>query len=287
MNDDLRQLREATVIAAQFFRGELLRDTSGWPVEYLKEASVEQVLSADSDWKVGYAPDTRTSLVDHLAAENFSYSTMERAGLVNRTGEADVVDRFRDQLVLMARDTQLRPAGFVAIGSDGTIDIPGQAGVLHQPSNVLIGIEEQLDLLRGGATPVVVDHPIDAIAVSNISRQLDGRWAGIPVCGDAMSTAQVRMLRKFTLGDTALIIASGDEHRRKLTSSYLIDLARYYPKVRALSLPEAPSLIAAGEDGPEYLATVMSTTRPVMTYRIGATADVVHDPQPPDLGQDL
>ncbi|GAA3112649.1 DNA primase [Kribbella aluminosa] len=86
MNEDLRQLREATVIAAQFYRSELLQTTTGgWPLGYLKEAGVDQVLSADSEWKVGYAPDTLTSLVDHLAAENFSYSTMERAGLVIRT----------------------------------------------------------------------------------------------------------------------------------------------------------------------------------------------------------
>ncbi|MBP2351706.1 hypothetical protein JOF29_002789 [Kribbella aluminosa] len=146
-----------------------------------------------------------------------------------------------------------------------------------------------MDLLRGGAAPVIVDDPIDAIAISNVSRKLDGRWAGVPVCSDGLSTAQVRMLRKFSLGETALVIASGDDHRRKLTTGYLLDLARYYPQVLAVSLSHSPSVIAAAESGPEHLNAVMSTPRPIMTYRLGgaAAADLIHDPEPPGRGWEL
>lgn len=287
--EELRQLREANVIAAQFFRRELLLATDGWPVRSLKDVGLEHVLSADSAWQIGYAPDTRTSLVDHLAGENFTYTTMDRAGLVVRTGEADVVDRFRDQLVLVTRDAQLRPAGFIGIQPDGTTQPISPATVIHQPSNVLAGIDEQLDLLRDGATPVIVDHPFDAIAVSNASRQLGGQWAGIPVCADGLSTAQVRMLRKFSRGDTAIVVASGDEHRRKLTSAYLFDLARSYPQVMTVAMSHSLSLVAAQAEGPELLKEVLSTSSPSMTYRLGNSAkpDLLHDPEPPDHGPDL
>ena len=286
--EERRRSLEAVVSAAQFFRGELLRAT-GWPLEYLKEARIEQVLSVESAWKVGYAPDTLTSLVDHLAAENFAYSTMEGAGLVNRAGDADVTDRFRDQLVLVARDAQLHPTGFIGIGRDGRAQSLSPATAIHQPSNVLVGIAEQIDLLRDGAVPVIVDNPVDAIAVSSMSRATEGQWAGIPVFGAGLSTAQVRMLRKFSLGDTAIVIAHGDEHRQKLTTGYLFDLALYYDRVRAVVLPHSPSSIVSSEYGPQIMNDLLTTARPILTYRFGgaASANLAGDPEPPDRGPGL
>jgi hypothetical protein len=286
--EDRRQLLEANVIAAQYFRGELLWATGGWPLQYLKDEGIGHVLAPDSPWKIGYAPDTRTGLVDHLAAENFSYSTMECAGLVTRSGEAEVVDRFRSQLVLVARDAQLHPVGFVGIAEDGQTRTLSPATPIHQPSNVLVGIDEQLDLLRAGASPIIVDDPVEAIAVSTMSRALDGRWAGIPVCGDGLSTAQVRMLRKYSSSDTAVVVAAGDDYRRKLTTGYLLDLARSYDKVQALVLPASPSALAADPSGAHVMNDILVSTRPLLTYRFGAHAESVHhDPEPADRGPDL
>lgn len=287
--EERRRLLEANASAARFFRGELLRATGGWPLEYLKEARIEQVLSADSPWQVGYAPDSPTGLVDHLRFERFGYSTMERAGLATRAGDGNVVDRLRDQLVLVASDAQLHSTGFIGIGRDGQVESVSPATAIHQPSNVLVGVKEQLDLLRGGATPVIVDEPADAIAVSGMSRELDGRWAGIPVCGAGLSTAQARMLRKFSFGDTAIVIATGDEHRQKLTTGYLFDLALYYPRVRAVVLPHSPSVIAADGSGPQIMSDLLTTARPMLTYRFGSAADAqaIRDPEPPDHGPEL
>lgn len=287
--EERRQLFAATVSAGQFFRGELLRDPGGWPVEYLKESHVESVLSEDSAWRVGYAPDARTGLVDHLAAENFSYSTMERAGLVIRNGEADVVDRFRDQIVLLSRDSQLRPAGFVQIDPEEPARAVSPVTAIHQPSNVLVGVEEQIDLLRGGAIPVIVEEPVDAIAVSEMSRRSGGRWAGIPVCGDGLSTAQVRMVRKFSLSETAIVLAGGNQYQQKLTTGYLLDLAMHYPHVRAVVLPHRPSVIAASDHGPQFLNDVLTTARPILTYRFGSAAaeGLIRDSEPPDHGPGL
>ncbi|TDO44455.1 DNA primase-like protein [Kribbella sp. VKM Ac-2571] len=156
-SEERRRAFEAVVSASQFFRRELLRAT-GWPLEYVKESRIEQVLSEDSAWRVGFAPDTLTGLVDYLAAGGFAYSTMESAGLVRRVGQGDVMDRFRDQLVVVARDSKLHPTGFIGIGRDGRAQSLSPGTAIHQPSNVLFGIAEQLDLLREGAVPVIVDN---------------------------------------------------------------------------------------------------------------------------------
>ena len=149
----------ANAAAARFFRRELLRATGGWLAQYLKEAGIEHVLSTESTWKVGYAPDTWSNLVDHLESKGFSHATMVRAGLMRWTTDGDATDRYRDELILVARDHQMMSAGFIGIGPEGVARSLTPATAVHRPSNVLVGIEEQIDLLRGGAMPVIVDRP--------------------------------------------------------------------------------------------------------------------------------
>ncbi|MDX2971785.1 hypothetical protein [Kribbella solani] len=282
--EERRRLLEANASAARFFRQELLR-AGGWPVQYLKDAGVEQVLAAGSMWRVGYAPDTANGLVDHLRSEGFGSSAMVRAGLAMWV-DGELVDRHRDRLMLVARDAQLSAVGFVGVELGGKVQFLSTGMALHQASNVLVGIEEQLDLLRGGATPVLVDDPVDAIAVSEMSRRLEGQWAGIPVVGAGLSTAQARMLRKFTMGDKVVVLLHGDEHRQKLTSGYLLDLAVYYDQVRAVALSCSPRELVSFEAGPRALQELLTTTRPALTYRIGHAAAGV-EYEPPDRQLDL
>jgi hypothetical protein len=279
----------ANAAAARFFRRELLRATGGWPTEYLKESGIDHVLSMESTWKVGYAPDTWTSLVDHLKSQGFSHATMMRAGLMRWTADGDAIDRYRDELVLVARDHQMASAGFIGIGPEGTARSLTPATAVHRPSNVLVGIEEQIDLLRGGAMPVIVDHPVDAIAVSQMSRRLDGQWAGIPVCGDGLSTAQVRMLRKFSMTDTVAVMVSGDERSQKRAVGYIPDLMLHYDRVRAVALSGSAREFTSLDDAPARLHELLTTAPPTMSYRIGsrAAAQVSPDPEPPDRGLDL
>jgi hypothetical protein len=286
--EERRRLLEANASAARFFRRQLLQTADGWAAQYLKDAQIEQVLSIDSEWKVGYAPASATGLVDHLRAERFSDSTMVRAGLATRTDDGQVADRFRDQLVLLARTAQLIPGGFIGITRDGEARPLESDAVVHQYSNVLVGIEEQIDLLRAGAVPVIVDHPVDAIAVSTMSRQTDAQWAAIPVCGPALSTAQTRMLRKFTMGDQAIVILTGDAHRQKLTSAYLTDLAFHYYRLRAVILPCRPGLLVSADGGPQLMSELLAKTPPTLSFRLGVTAaDLIPDPEPPDRGPGL
>jgi DNA primase len=288
--EERRRLLEANASAARFFRRELLRATGGWPLRYLAVNGVEQVLSTDSKWKVGYAPDTWTSLVDHLRSEGFSYATMARAGLMRWTEGGDAVDRHRDRLMLVARDHRLSPVGFVGIGDDGQARSESPVTPIHRPSNVLVGIEEQLDLLGAGATPVIVDEPVDAIAVSTVGRSMAGQWAGIPVCGAGLSTAQARILRGVSSSEKVIVALSGDQTQRNQSAGYLLDLAFFFDRVRAVELPASPGTLALGDAGPQRLHEALSRARPLMTYRAsggGFAAAHVADPDPPDRGPGL
>lgn len=279
----------ANAAAARFFRRELLRATGGWPAQYLKEAGIEHVLSTESTWKVGYAPDTWSNLVDHLQSEGFSHATMVRAGLMRWTTDGDATDRYRDELILVARDHQMMSAGFIGIGPEGVARSLTPATAVHRPSNVLVGIEEQIDLLRGGAMPVIVDHPVDAIAVSEMSRRMDGQWAAFPVTGETLSTAQVRLLRKFSMSDSVAVVVSGDELSQRRAVGYIPDLMMQYDRVRAVALPGSVREFTSLDDAAGRLRELLTTEPPVMSYRVASRAAplVSPDPEPPDRGLDL
>jgi hypothetical protein len=114
--------------------------------------------------------------------------------------------------------------------------------MIHRPANVLVGIEEQRDLLDRGAVPVIVDEPMDAIAVSNTGLEMDAQWAGIPVCGGGLSTSQAKTLREFSVSDKVLVVLRGREAQRNQKASYLLDLAFFFDRVRSVSVPPGETL---------------------------------------------
>ncbi|MEV6273336.1 hypothetical protein AB0L64_39635 [Kribbella sp. NPDC051936] len=264
---------EANAAAARYFRWELLRATDGWPLEYLKAHGAESVLSTDSSWMVGYAPRTWSNLVDHLHKQGFGYGTLARAGLLTWNEHGDAVDQHRDKLMLIAHDRRLSPVGFVGIGSDGVARTASGLTAIHRPSNVLVGTAEQLDLLAGGAVPVIVDEPVDAIAISNVSMQTGGLWAGIPVCGGGLSTAQASMLRQFSTSDRVVVVLAGSEKERNQSAAYLLDLAFFFDRVRAVALPQGESLagMAQKDSGAVRVNELLLRSRPLMTYRVSGS----------------
>ncbi len=240
----------------------------GWHTEYLKARGAGSVLTIDTGWKVGYAPNTWTSLTDHLRAKGFSHGTLVKAGLVEWTATGDAVDRHRDRLMLVARDHKLSPVGFIGIGQDGRATSVSPVNVVHRPSNVLAGIEEQLDLLVGGAIPVIVDDPMDAIAVSALSREAGGQWAGIPVCDGGLSTAQARMVRRYSRSDKVIVVSSGSEIARHKTAGYAFDLAIFFDRVRAVEIPMGISAARVRGGAASQLRDLLSGSRPLITYKV-------------------
>ncbi|TCO41017.1 DNA primase-like protein [Kribbella antiqua] len=294
--EERRRLLEANVAASQFFRRELLRATGGWPLRYLTDQGAREVLSTESIWKIGYAPDSWTRLVDHLREQGFSYGTLVRAGLVEWTDEGEAVDRYRDQLMLVARDQRSAPVGFIGIGPDGQARSVTPTTAIHRPSNVLVGVDEQRVLLGDGAVPIIVDDPMDAIAISKVSRQARGRWAGIPVCGAGLSTAQARILSGASVTDTAVVVLSGGDAERRQTAGYLLDLAFFFDRVRVIGLPpgQTPASLYLTKNGPQQLREALETSRPLADYRSRRYVAVTRrlrtpdaDPDPPARGPGL
>jgi DNA primase len=228
-------LREANAEAANFYRQELLQTRAAWPATLLKEWGVEAVLDHDSVWQVGYAPDGGSRCIDHLQRIGFAPDTLMRAGLMSWTNDGRVVDRYRDQLVMVSRDQALDPVGFVGIDRHAEARLITPETPVHRPLEAVVGLLEQVAVLEAGATMVVVDHPFDAITIQQeVSHSGKENYVGVPLIGLSASQVQAQTLRQYSRINRIIVTASTELQpaERAIDSTY--HLAHAFDNVRLL-----------------------------------------------------
>jgi DNA primase catalytic core len=158
------------------------------------------MLNDDCPWRVGYAPGgpkVWTALTDDLYGRGWSDEQIIQAGLGTRSIRGSVVDRFHDRMVISAQDAEGRTVGFVGRRAPDCTNerspkyLNSPETPIYRKSEVLLGVAEEHELLRGGATPVVVEGALDAYAVTEAT---GGRCVGVAPSGTALTAAQVDIL---------------------------------------------------------------------------------------------
>jgi DNA primase len=180
-----------TLDAARFFAARL---AASWVPAYLAGRGFgEQALRP---WTVGYAPAGWRALVAYLRDLGYGDAVIQAAGLARRTRRGALVDFFRDRAMFGIRWPDGTLAGFTGRARPGG-DRPGPVylnsrttGLYHKGS-LLFGLYEGRRALAAGARPVLVEGPLDAIAVSAA-----GPYAGVSPCGTALTPAQVAQLAR-------------------------------------------------------------------------------------------
>ena len=173
--------------AATFFRRHVERS---WIPAYLRGRRLEAALGAP--WDAGRAPAGWTTLVTHLRRQGVDDETLLASGLAVRARTGNLIDTFRERLVLPLRDGDGQIIGFVGRAHpDASRRTPkylnSPATVLYSKGEHVFGLAESRELLGAGAVPVLVEGPLDAIAVTTA---MNGRGAGLALCGTALTTAQ-------------------------------------------------------------------------------------------------
>lgn len=190
------RLRAVHAEAAWFYRRRLNRS---WVPRYLHERGLDAAL--DAPWDAGRAPDGWTALVRHLRGQGVDDATLLAAGLARRARSGALVDTFRDRLVLPIRDDGGHVVGFVGRARPDVDDrspkapkyLNSRTSAVYAKGRHLFGIHQNLPALRRGAVPVLVEGPLDAVAVTVAC---GGRAVGIAVCGSILTEAHLRHLAR-------------------------------------------------------------------------------------------
>ena len=180
-----------TLAAARFFAARL---AASWVPGYLAGRGFgEQALRP---WTVGYAPAGWRALTAHLRDLGYADAAIQAAGLARRTRRGALVDFFRDRAMFGIRWPDGTLAGFTGRarpggGRPGPVYLNSRTTGLYRKGSLLFGLYEGRRALAAGARPVLVEGPLDAIAVSAA-----GPYAGVSPCGTALTPAQVALLAR-------------------------------------------------------------------------------------------
>jgi len=208
------RLLELNQQAAAFFTA-AYRDS--WAPAYLTDR-LGTDLSDDERFTTGYAPAGWTGLTDHLRDLGASDDEIVAAGLGSHASTGHVIDRFRDRIVFAIRGGD-EIHGWIgrrnpAHDGDGSHPVPkylntAETDLFTKGSN-LYGLTEGAAALAGGAAPVLVEGPLDALAVTLAG---DGEFVGIAPLGVAFTDAQADRLRPLIGADRPQIVVATDADR--------------------------------------------------------------------------
>ncbi len=134
-------------VAAAFYRGQLDQPGGAGPARWL----AEQGVPVDGRWTVGYAPDRPAGLVNELRRRGFTDVEILASGLAATGRGGQLVDRFRDRVMVGIRDHRDPAAplvGFVGYAAPGAgPDVPpvlqGPATAIYRPP--LVDLESASD----------------------------------------------------------------------------------------------------------------------------------------------
>jgi DNA primase len=264
--DDIQ--RRIQTEAAEFFANKLAG--SGVPRYLASRGLGTRELSR---WAVGYAPADWTTLTSYLRRHGFSEQDLEASGLCKRSSRGTLFDVFRDRAMFPIRTVGGQVLGFIGRAAPrASSDVPkylnSRETALYRKGHVLFGLHENHDALQTGAVPVIVEGPMDAIAVAHAG----DRYAGVAPCGTALTSDQVRLLVRTAPGADHVIMLFDADPAGQRAAIHAYDLLQHtIAQPLAVTLPD-------GHD-PASLAQVHGTAAlaNILASRAVPLADLVTD----------
>ena len=259
--------------AERFYQAQLRRS---WAPRYLASRGFDQTTLAH--WRVGYAPPGWTALLTHLRGLGHDDASIQAAGLARTSSRDNLIDHFRDRVMVAIHDERGRIVGFIGRArphADPRIPkyLNSPDSAVFKKGDVLFGLHEARDQLGLGATPVLAEGPFDAMAVTVGG---EGRYAGLAPCGTAFTQHQAEALaRAADLRDAGILVAlDGDRAGQKGAIKAYEILHPHTDKTNAVMLPPGrdPAEIFQ-HDGPAALCAALQLAEPLARVFIDAHID--------------
>jgi conjugative relaxase-like TrwC/TraI family protein len=175
-------------------------------------------LTSDPHIQPGYAPAGFTTLTTHLRRHGATNDELLAAGLAKTASTGKTIDTFRDRLILPIHhkgavvgfvgrrhpDTDHLQPGTDAATKAGPKYLNTGDTILYAKGGQLYGVAEYADRLAGGATPVLVEGPIDVLAVSLASPD----HVGVAPLGTSLTDTQADTLTPHLTSPRGVIVAA-------------------------------------------------------------------------------
>ncbi|HEV7345981.1 MAG TPA: DNA primase [Devosia sp.] len=231
-----KSLTDVMELATKYFEAALSHNIGARARGYLLERGVSA--QSQTRFRIGFAPDSRNGLKEHLAANGVSAQDMVETGLVtSREDDPLTYDRFRNRLMFPIMDFRGRVIAFG--GRALSADVP--AKYLNSPETELFSKRRTLyngqtarQAARDGNSVVVVEGYLDVIAA--VAAGFEGTVAPL---GTALTEEHLQLL--WQMSPDPVLCFDGDKAGQK-AAERAADLVMPHLKpgftVRIATLPE-------------------------------------------------
>lgn len=229
-------LTEVMELAAKYYEAALSHNIGARARGYLFDRGVSA--TSQTRFRIGFSPDSRNGLKEHLAANGVSAQAMLDAGLVtSRDDDPLTYDRFRNRVMFPITDFRGR---IIAFGGRAlSADVP--AKYLNSPETSLFSKRQTLyngqsarAAARDGATVIVVEGYLDVIAA--VAAGFEGTVAPL---GTALTEEHLQLL--WRMAEVPVLCFDGDKAGLK-AAERAMDLVLPHLKpgqtVKIATLPE-------------------------------------------------
>ncbi|WP_193176052.1 DNA primase [Oricola nitratireducens] len=188
-------LHDVMEMAVAFFEAQLQTSAGARARAYLRDRGLSG--QTQKKFRLGYAPDSRNALKEHLASKGASREQIEACGLVVFGDDIPVsFDRFRDRIMFPIEDARGR---IIAFGGRAlSPDVP--AKYLNSPEtelfhkgNILYNFRRAREAVRQAGTIVAVEGYMDVIALDQA-----GIANAVAPLGTALTESQLDLLWRVT-----------------------------------------------------------------------------------------
>jgi DNA primase catalytic core len=251
---------EINQMALSYFRSQF---PSSWGQTYLADR-FGQDLTDDVRVRPGQAPAGWSGLISHLRSRGVTGEEMTAAGVATVASTGRLIDRFRDRVMFpIIHNGEI--LGFVGRRHPDLNDTDrggpkylntADTALFHKGAQ-LFGANE-VDIAAGGV-PVIVEGPMDAVAVTLAS---GGRYIGVAPLGTSLTDEQASQLA--AIGKNPIVATDADIAGRVAAERDFWILAAHRLDPRFTPLPEdsdPADLLALS--GPAALTTVLDQARPL------------------------
>ena len=195
-------LAEAMEAAVRFFRLQLATARATEARGYLDRRGMSAPIR--DRFEIGYAPEARTALLDHLTEKGFPQARLVEAGLVGLPqGGGSPYDRFRNRVIFPIRDARGRCIAFgaraIAAGQEpkylNSPDTPlfdkgrtlynvGPARAAAGKAGTVVVTEGYMDVIA--LAEAGIDHAVAPLGTAITEAQLEALWKLAPEPVDAL-----------------------------------------------------------------------------------------------------
>lgn len=273
-------LREALLkmheIAVAYFREQLAAPAGARARQQLRDRALTP--RTIEELGLGYAPIGRDGLKARLVKQGFAPALMLQSGLVLQRDNGELVDRFRNRLMVpICRDT----GSVIAFGGRQMDPDQGGPKYLNSPetpiyskSRTLYGLNLTKGGIRKAGLAVMVEGYFDFAQVYQ-----SGAAPVVASCGTALTMQQAQLLRRFTSKIVLSFDPDAAGQGAAARSCELLVAEGFNVNVVVLDRGEDPDTFIR-KQGPDRYRERLRTSRPYLEYLLEQAAaglDFGHD----------